>query len=316
MSVYGLKQQFTDRAENKKGNSKSKSNKSDRINEEFVPRVVNGWPAKLGDVPYQVAFKALTSHVFSRYVTFCGGTIIAPAKILSAAHCFVEDRSACVRFFTNTGRVRHKELLHKYAVAGTLRNQGVKPFSDSTDEGQWRQLRDVFYPKVFKFPIEDIAVVMTKTPFHYTAYVNYLPYARRFADYAGSCLVSGYGRITSTGTAKSDRLLLAHLVIVPVRPCSIQHRRNMKHFVCTSSRVTDVGKGDSGGPLVCKGTGEPHESSRGILVGIVSGHRYGVGSFFTRVSSYHGYIESNKSNCINNKLLFVYLIIMHGFLPF
>lgn len=40
----------------------------------------------------------------------------------------------------------------------------------------------------------------------------------------------------------SDKLLLASLVLVPMARCNRAHRRNMRQFVCTSSRVTDVGK--------------------------------------------------------------------------
>ncbi|XP_072933008.1 venom peptide isomerase heavy chain-like [Epargyreus clarus] len=258
------------------------------------PRVVNGWPANLGDVPYQVAFKRSIRKPMNKYATFCGGVIIAPAKLLSAAHCFTDKPSLADKMCGGTGHASQKVLSHTYAVAGQLSNHAIYHFKDSPSDGQWRRLKKVRYPPKYNFPKLDIAIVFLMTPFVYDNYVNSIPYARKYVDYSGKCLVSGFGRISNR--YNSDKLLLAHLTVLPLRLCNKMHRKNMHLFVCTSSQYTDVGKGDSGGPLVCSHTGDPNESSKGVLVGIVSGHAYHIGSFFTRVSSYYHYIERNKSS--------------------
>ena len=56
-------------------------------------------------------------------------------------------------------------------------------------------------------------------------------------------------------------------------------------------------QGDSGGPLICANTGDPNEKNNetGILVGVVSGHHMKVGSFFSRVSRYHKFINNINS---------------------
>ncbi|XP_061378525.1 trypsin I-P1-like [Danaus plexippus] len=271
---------------------------------EYVPRVVNGYPAKLGDVPYQVAFKSVVQRP-RLCKTFCGGVIMTPTKLLSAAHCFVEKGNICQRLLYGTGSLR--SLMDKYAVAGNLRNTDFRPRADSNNQGQWRKLKRVVYPKTYKFPKDDIAVVFLRSPFIYNSYVNYVPIARKLVDYHGECLVSGFGRISHK--ASSDKLLLANLKLMPMKVCNRRHRQNMRRFVCTSSQVTDVGKGDSGGPLVCANTGDPNEQpGKGILVGIVSGHRYGSGSFFTRVSSYYKYIQLSKSNRLHSRISIVIII--------
>ncbi|CAK1555391.1 unnamed protein product [Leptosia nina] len=233
--------------------------------EEFVPRVVNGWPAKLGDAPYQVAFKTKLPRG-KIYMTFCGGVIIAPTKLLSAAHCFAKDQNFCQKICGSQGSKR--ALSHIYAVAGNLRNYDFFS-SDSPEQGQWRTIKSVKYPKTYKFPKDDIAILFIEKPFIYNDHVSDIPIATRFTDYNGKCLVSGYGRISKKES--SSKLLLAHLDLMTIYRCNRRFRKNMRKFVCSSSLPSDIGKGDSGGPLVCSKTGDPNEGSRGILVGIVSG---------------------------------------------
>ncbi|XP_022828298.1 transmembrane protease serine 9-like, partial [Spodoptera litura] len=274
----------------------------------WVPRVVNGYPAKLGDVPYQIAMKILVSRAKSLYMTFCGATLVAPNKMITAAHCFEEEgRSNCQKLFY-PGQASSQLLKNRYAVAGNLYN--LAKYSSSDTDGQWRALKRVVYPKKYIFPRHDIAVAYTKHPFNYNNNIGPIPYAKRHTDYRGKCLVSGYGR---TGQGKKDLteiLLLANLDLMPNELCGKVHRRRMDLFVCTFSSVTDVGKGDSGGPLVCKNTGDPNEKDKGVLVGVVSGHAKGRGSFFTRVSKYYGFVTNDSiSVCALSYHLNVFITI-------
>ena len=50
------------------------------------PRVLFGWTAKSKQIPWQIQF--LNPH-FDQYQ--CGGTLITPNKIVSAAHCFYDE---------------------------------------------------------------------------------------------------------------------------------------------------------------------------------------------------------------------------------
>ncbi|CAH0675490.1 unnamed protein product [Chilo suppressalis] len=287
------------------------------INESLlVPRVVNGRPAQLGDVPYQIGFKTLKSRVQHIYSTFCGGVIIAPSKLLSAAHCFEAKQSAC---FSKSVIISGKALTRKFAVAGTLLND-EKYRADSSSGSQWRRLKMVVYPAKYKFPKHDICVVITIKPFFFNGNVAPIPIASRFIDYKGTCLVSGYGRLSpafSKQKLQSDKLMLADLDIIPTYYCSRRHNRNMRHFICTTNQVSDTAQGDSGGPLVCYKSGDPKDLGKGVVVGVVSGSRKHAGSFFTRVSSFYKYIMSNKADCISlTPYCLIFTTINYGFYLF
>ncbi|MEM7429183.1 MAG: trypsin-like serine protease [Pseudomonadota bacterium] len=55
------------------------------------PKIVGGWKAKLSDWPGQVQIR-LHNPDRKEGVYMCGGTLIAPSWVLSAAHCFQQDR--------------------------------------------------------------------------------------------------------------------------------------------------------------------------------------------------------------------------------
>ncbi|XP_073955664.1 mast cell protease 9-like [Choristoneura fumiferana] len=54
-------------------------------------RIFYGKEAEAKQFPYQVSMKIQSR---STYYTFCGGTIIAPSKVLSAAHCFYNNKKS------------------------------------------------------------------------------------------------------------------------------------------------------------------------------------------------------------------------------
>lgn len=53
--------------------------------------------------------------------------------------------------------------MDKFAVAGNLDNVAV--YQEDPDS-QWRTIQKVFYPKKYKFPLHDIAVVVSSLAIH------------------------------------------------------------------------------------------------------------------------------------------------------
>ena len=52
---------------------------------EQVPRIIGGQEARVNQIPWQIGLV----RTFDLDSIFCGGTIIGPSTILTAAHCIV-----------------------------------------------------------------------------------------------------------------------------------------------------------------------------------------------------------------------------------
>ncbi|XP_063622127.1 chymotrypsinogen A-like [Cydia splendana] len=266
-------------------------------NKDIVFRVVNGVAANLGEIPYQVSLKAPSKkkkkkNKKARYYSFCGGSVIAENKVLTAAHCLTEEGNACQ---TLCKQYNMKSLTKLYVVAGTLRNKAEFQ-KDKEGTEQWRRMTRVAIQNGYWFPKNDICIAFTKTLFRFNEYVKPLPLASRKMEYGSmECLASGWGKINETKA--SDILLWANLRLIPGYQCSRMHKRNMRHFICTASNATNVLKGDSGGPLVCKGTDDPNDKGEGVIAGVVSGARVSSERkpFFTRVTSHLEFLKNEAT---------------------
>ncbi|KAJ0183204.1 hypothetical protein K1T71_001180 [Dendrolimus kikuchii] len=117
--------------------------------------------------------KHLTHNKLQDY-TFCGGTILAENKILSAAHCFFNTIYNCQNFFL--GETRALSLDNTYAVAASLRNIARGGYKYE----QWRTLENLTYPPTYNFPDADIAILFVKKPFLYNDYVKPIEYSKHY----------------------------------------------------------------------------------------------------------------------------------------
>ncbi|KAG7298743.1 hypothetical protein JYU34_017158 [Plutella xylostella] len=250
-------------------------------------RIRDGIPAKSEEVPYQVSFKDginFRSKPPSLYGTnFCGGTLVQPQKILSAAHCFFTDEN---------GKIKPKDLNHIVAAMGNVHNAAYYSSKDSLLAGQWRRLENASVPSNYRFPRNDIAVVVSKICV--IAVCAELPCG---CDTVCSEALGPLSTQMHHIWTRSAILLMAAVDLLSTMMCKYRSRSYTTSMICADRNQAEILVGDSGGPLVCRGTGEPAEGGRGILVGIASGGERipdGV-SFYTRISSYRDFIESKDS---------------------
>ncbi|CAL9450744.1 hypothetical protein SUDANB105_02426 [Streptomyces sp. enrichment culture] len=211
---------------------------------------------------------------------FCGGAVVAPTKILTAAHC--------VAGYDWNG---HGSVITGTAQLPAVDDQGyITDLHGGSLSGVWRQWH---LPSYDSTTIDgDIAVLtlpyaVKATPIRMTTSGDTASYA------AGtSAKVYGWGRTSSTSDDLSETLKTATLPVQSDTTCAAAYGTDFVkgHMVCagqpasgSDSGTTSACNGDSGGPLVVNNR----------IVGIVSWGvqdcvAQGAYSVFTKVSSYVG----------------------------
>jgi secreted trypsin-like serine protease len=232
-----------------------------------VLQIVDGKPSQAGKWPWQVG--VLTNQK-------CGGSLIAPSWVLTAAHCLPYTREGVNKIY---------KVTDKYKVfLGTLRY-----FGDDPNKQTISMLKVFVHPLYDEYRvINDIALIKLATPATLNEYVSTVCLPSKQYNFGGKTLVvTGWGRISPTDTSLGSDTLNETTVFAACPPSKEVVPDTQICAINTTGGVsggpTNACQGDSGGPLVMQ------DGDTWILVGLTS---YGGpvcakgGSYFTNVFSY------------------------------
>ncbi|CAH1778260.1 unnamed protein product [Owenia fusiformis] len=239
----------------------------------IVAKIHRGEEATPHSWPWMVRFDKYGNH-------WCGGTLLKPNIVVSAAHCFVRpiDTRIYDVYLGSHARSKPTSSEQKFSIEEIY----IHPIYD--EEHRDRRARGFNH---------DIAIVKLNGSVQYNKHIQPCCLADQSPVENGNCIATGWGKTEKH--VRSDVLMQAYLPMLNIERCQkmLPEHINTAYMTCAGSYSLgkDTCQGDSGGPLVCTFDDVPIYKLSGITSfgQINCGESFGA---YTNVSYYLDWIEN------------------------
>lgn len=208
--------------------------------------IINGRRTKIGDWPWQVGLlgrKRARSRATPRSRFFCGGSLIAPDLVLTAAHCLVDFKKRGIRRIEVVSGRTHLNRESTGVVSAVER--AIFPVN-SNGKRRFREPGGV--------PSWDVALLKLKAPLTSATIKIAGPDEAAASRPGGPAFTTGWGVTDARNGRGSNALKFAKQVILPNRLCRSTTGRFYQSATMNClggpGAKTSTCFGDSGGPLV------------------------------------------------------------------
>ncbi|XP_032934547.1 cathepsin G-like [Catharus ustulatus] len=224
-------------------------------------RIIGGNEVVPHSRPYMAYLKIQVTNNTGTFHSYCGGFLIRPDAVLSAAHCVAKNGTVNVTVILGAHNIRVQEQSQQRI---RVRNFVVHPNYDPDGH------------------VNDIALLKLDTNATINANVQTitLPRHNEGVQVATECEVAGWGR-TSLGNNRTNVMMEVVLKVQNDTLCLQQFRKYRRQsMICVGDENGTKGTchGDSGGPLIC------NQKAHGIVSRRPSGLLFPAA--FTRVSHF------------------------------